>query len=62
MLEASRAAPPVDWLARLLALQVQPPMGVTVRRFGRPFDVTVGWAILPPGDRMATLQNARPAR
>ena len=41
-------APPADWLARFPALQVQPPLALDVRRFGRDFTVRAGWAILPP--------------
>lgn len=41
-------APPADWLARFPALQVQPPLTLAVRRFGRDFTVRVGWAVLAP--------------
>ena len=41
-------APPPDWLARFPTLQVQPPLTLDVRRFGRDFTVRAGWAILPP--------------
>ena len=48
VLETPDAAAPADWRARFPGLQVQPPLRLAVRRFGRPFEVTVGWAILPP--------------
>lgn len=62
VLETPDAAPPADWRARFPALQVQPPVRVTVRRFGRPFEVTVGWAILPPAGSTAVGPTARPDR
>jgi 4-amino-4-deoxy-L-arabinose transferase-like glycosyltransferase len=53
VLEQPDTAPPADWRLRFPGLQVQPPVRVTVRRFGRPFEVTVGWAILPPAGQIA---------
>lgn len=48
VLESPGAAPPADWARRFPGLRVQPPLAITVRRFGREFTVPVGWAILPP--------------
>ena len=48
VMEKPAATPPGDWSKRFPALQVQPPMEITARRFGRDFKVQVGWGLLAP--------------
>ncbi|UST54484.1 glycosyltransferase family 39 protein [Comamonadaceae bacterium OTU4NAUVB1] len=62
VLETPPVLPPADWSARFPGLRVQPPLHLTARRFGRPFEVTVGWAILPPAGDTMPAETTGPAR